>query len=83
MSKNYYDKAFLFCNKEKSKSKSFSSKIDNIERVIKVQEMTMKLDKILNIILISLGIIVVSLVTFVGISANQDHATKHSNYAGS
>ena len=43
----------------------------------------MKLDKILNIILISLGITVVSLVTFVGISANQDHATKHSNYAGS
>ncbi|WP_225417037.1 hypothetical protein [Limosilactobacillus reuteri] len=43
----------------------------------------MKLDKILNIILISLGITVVGLVTFVGISANQDHATKHSNYAGS
>ena len=43
----------------------------------------MKVDKVLNIILISLGITVVGLVTFVGIRANQDHATKHNNYAES
>ncbi|MFR0539618.1 hypothetical protein ACLUYF_08485 [Limosilactobacillus reuteri subsp. suis] len=45
--------------------------------------MTMKVDKVLNIILISLGITLVGLVTFVGIRANQDHATKHNNYAES
>lgn len=43
----------------------------------------MKVDKVLNIILILLGITVVGLVTFVGIRANQDHATKHNNYAES
>lgn len=41
----------------------------------------MKIDKIINLILISLGITAVCLVAFIGIRSNQHHA-KH-NYAES